>query len=764
MNKTLKRTFYIVLIAFFALVTAITSIGCGGKSDDPQLPDYVYLPNILPFPLPEGIEWINNVTTTEDAIYFTAHADVTDEATPFHAESIYKMDFNSSSVTVLPNYNVDAEFPAEADDGSVQMFSLFVDRDGNVWVAERGEFFTMPESDDDEEDPWELWNRRRIVKEFLRVRKLDSTGAEISSFDIKHISTGDEWFYIYAFSVDSEDNIYIGTDSKIHVLASDGKPLFNIDVPWVEGLINMHDGSVAYTSWADKGRVITKIDAAAKKPGETIQLPNNANNVYRGNDEYSFIFTDNIGLYGIEAESGNIVSLLKWIDSDIILDGLGSVTVLSDGRILLTSQIWNNEGSNHELIFLTKTPYTDIPEREVLTLATFYLDWNIRGAVVQFNRTSTTHRIHVTDYAEFGTDDDWGAGLTRLSAEITAGNVPDILDVSNLPFSQYAAKGLLLDLYPLIDADPDYSRSDFMEAALRATEIDGSLYKIFPYFSIATFIGNPAVVGSYPGWNMEEFVAVLNANPDADFPLGQGLTRMAVLQALFMFNMNEYVDWNEGKVYFDSDEFIGLLEYAKTLPDDFDWNDDYISEPALISSGRQIISAIALNDFHDYQMYRALYGGEIVFKGIPAESKNGFSLTSHTNFAITAKCKDANAAWSFIRTFLSENWYNDSSRYGTPINRHAFEKQLNEAMKESEHGHGSVGWDGITIELEALTQADADKIMAMINSITGSIGEDEVLWEIISESVSAFFNGQSTAQDVARIIQNRASTYVSERS
>jgi len=764
MNKNTDRIFYTLMVIMLVLITAIISIGCQGYSDDDSdLPDYVYTPDIVPFPMPEGVHWIENVTPTEDSVYFSAYSDIVEDS-DFHAFSIYKMDISTSVVTKLPNYNVDAEFPEEADDGSVQLYALFVDSDKNIWAVERGEFYTLPDSEDeDEEDHWERWNKRKIVKEFLRVRKLDSTGAQILSFDINHISTGDEWFFVNAFSIDNEGNIYIGTDSKINVLDSEGRPLFSIDMLWAERLINMQDGSVAYTSWGDKNRVLTKIDVAGKKAGESIQLPDNAYNVYAGNDEYSYIFTDNTGLYGVEADSGKVNLLLNWIDSDIILDGVGDISILSDGRIFLFSQTWNNTGANNEMIFLTKTPYAELPEKTVLTLATFYLDWNIRGAIVQFNRTSLTHRIQVTDYAEFGTDDDWQAGLTRLSAEIIAGNAPDMLDVSNLPFSQYAAKGLLLDLYTLIDADPDFDRSDFMESALRASEINGELYQIFPYFSIVTFLGNPNVVGSYPGWNMEEFVAVLAANPNADYPLGQGLTKMTLLQALFMFNMDEYVDWNEGKVYFDSNEFISLLEYANTLPDDFDWNDEYISEPVLISTGRQIISAITLN-FYEYQMYKALYGGEIALKGLPAESRNGFSLMAQTSFAITTKCKDVDAAWSFIRTFLGENWQEENSRNGISINKNVFEKQLTEALKENEYGYGSVGWDGITLELEVLTQADADQILAAINSVTSSVGQDDVLWEIISESVSGYFNGASSAQDAARIIQNRASTYVSERS
>jgi len=232
-----------------------------------------------------------------------------------------------------------------------------------------------------------------------------------------------------------------------------------------------------------------------------------------------------------------------------------------------------------------------------------------------------------------------------------------------------------------------------------------------------------------------------------------------------MFNMNDYVNWNEGTVSFDSNEFIALLEYANTLPADYDWdNYEHISEVELITSGRQIIAATSMHDFHDFQMYRALFGGEMVFKGLPAENRNGYSLNVRSSFAITSKCRDVDGAWSFLRTFLMEDWQSERSWQGLPVNRNVFDEMIKEAMKEDEYGSGTMGWDSFTIEMKPLTQADVDQIMALLNSVNGSVGQDETLWNIISESASSFFAGSMTVQDAVRVIQNRASIYVAEQS
>ena len=82
-------------------------------------------------------------------------------------------------------------------------------------------------------------------------------------------------------------------------------------------------------------------------------------------------------------------------------------------------------------------------------MAVMYLDYNTQNAVIKFNRASKDVRIELIDYSQYNNEKDWSAGLTKLTTEIMAGNMPDIISVSEqIPYRQLAAKGLLEDLYP----------------------------------------------------------------------------------------------------------------------------------------------------------------------------------------------------------------------------------------------------------------------------------------------------------------------------
>jgi len=419
-----------------------------------------------------------------------------------------------------------------------------------------------------------------------------------------------------------------------------------------------------------------------------------------------------------------------------------------------------------ELYILTKTPYSELPERIPLTLATIWMDWNVRNQIVQFNRTNTEFRIHIIDYSEFNTEDDWNAGLTRLSTDIIAGNVPDIIDVSQLPFKQYVARDLLVDLYPLIDADPEFSRSDLMEAVFRAAEMDGGLYRIFPTFNINTLVGNPSVVGPEMGWTMEEFDTVLRNNPQADRPLGAWLTKDQFLSSAVMLNMDAYVDWAKGTVSFDSGDFAMLLETSNRFPTEIEYEDEfgnYIEEYEVIAQGRQIMAQMWLSDFQSLQMYRAMFGGDLAFKGFPTENRNGHSLGINTSLAITSRAVNKEGAWSFLRTLLDAKWQIDTFYWQFPTNKAAFEEKVKEAMEQDQNMSWGWGRD-FTVEIQPMTQADVDIVMQLIENSFGIASYDEALMNIINEGAADFFSGRSSAQDAARIIQSRAAIYVSEQS
>jgi len=765
LKKIVKRILA-VTIAAVILVTFIA--GCRkNDSTDFEVPEFVFVADTVP--LSADLEDIRNLTFFDGKFYFWSYVIISEDPWEM-ALRLYSMEMDGSNLTELPNYKP-LDPPFENAEGSSHISSMIVTDEG-IWLVETGYFwhFNLPEDfAGDDDDRWEYYED---LGEVYNVRRLDMTGAQVDLLDISSLKTGREWFYVQTFAIDAAGNLYFGIDQDIVVMNNSGVQQFKLEVSsWVRQLIRLPDGTVAHFGYSesDGTNVLTKIDANARAWGEVISLPQNAHDVFPGGGDYLVIYRSSSSLFGVDHE-GEAIHLLNWIDSNIMPDWLDNVSILPDGRVVCTTTKWDwgTGDREFELSILTKTPYSELPERTVLTLGTVWLDWTIRPYIIEFNRTNPNYRIQVIDYSDQITEGDWSAAMTRLSTDIITGKVPDILDLNNLPYKQYVARNLLVDLNPLIDSDPQVDRNSLIDHAFRAAEMEGGLYFLFPSFYIQTLVGNPAIVGPEMGWTMAEFQEVLNANPQADRPLGEYITNSQFIQLALMVNMDKYVNWSTGTANFDTDEFASLLEFSTRFPsmeelENMQARDLMIYEPELIATGRQIMMPAGVNDFRTLGIYQQLFGGELAIKGFPTDTGNGNALGFQSSLAITTRASDKDGAWEFMRPLLSADWQTSNVSHNFPTNKAAFDNMAKRAMEEEGGYSWGFGRD-TSIESEGVTQADVDLVLKLIESTFGVAGIDESLMNIINENTEDFFNGRSSAQEAARIIQSRVSRYISEQS
>jgi len=724
MKNSIKRLLAVVMVAILALSLV------AGCSDDqePDASGFVFVPEVLGEL--DGISEIRDLVYSNGKLYFSSVVmQGADSAEP--ARKVFSMDIDGTNITEFAT-DSRGDDTQEGSAGNLYIMSFCVDRDGNIWILKAG-------------------------PSVINILKYDRTGAELLLLDLSDFSANNRITGINAFIIDSHGNFYIGAwtgeGNSIFVLSNEGSLLFKLDVDYIDRLLKMADGSVAFFGHTEAGRVLIKIDYPGKTWGNSIALPQNINKVFPGNEAYDIFYCDRVDLLGFNANTGESTELLSWRDSDVVFDRITNVVPLPDERFICVSQTTGTATGmdNHSLIVLTKAPASERQEKTILTLASFYLDQSLQSAIVEFNATSEKYRIEATDYSVYNTRDDWSAGLIRLSTEIISGRIPDILGMNTLPYMQYVEKGLLEDLYPFIDNDPELDRSDLLDFMLRAYELDGGLYQISHSFYASTVVGNPSVVGEEMGWNMDEFRAVLENNPNADMPGGNTFEKRSFLQLAITLGIHEYVDWPAGEAYFDRGDFAQLLEFANTFPEDRDYN---LTESELVSSGRQIMADIFLSEFWRLPIYRSLFGSDYVFKGYPTANRSGHSIGFYQGMAITTTCADKEGAWEFLRTILKDEWQLATITHGFPTNRAAFDERVRLAKigADSEFPH------------TPLTQADIDKLMVLFESATTSLNWHNALMDIIMENVDDFLNGLTDAQETARILQNRASRYIAEQS
>ena len=553
-----------------------------------------------------------------------------------------------------------------------------------------------------------------------------------------------------------------------------------------------------YTSAADGSGSLAfrPIDLASKGWGTERPMPANTWSILPGNADYDLLYDYNGNLFGWHADTDTSEKVVDWMACDVDSNDLRYYTVLSDGRVFALTTSYDADGSTAELILLSRVDASTVAEKTELTLACMNLDWNLRSQIVKFNRESDKYRIVVKDYSEYSsmnyeTSGDMtmvtqtGDGLTKLNTEILSGNVPDLLLTDGLPVRQYAAKGLLEDLYPYID--DDMGRDAFISEVLDADSEDGRLYELPLGFQIVAAEGLGSVVGGYDSWTLADLEdAMTKLNPDATI-FNVEVTRSDILNYCLYMNADTFVDWTSRTASFDSPEFIDYLNFAAQFPAEFDFStfdwSDYEQDSARMRNGDQLLSMNSmLYGFDSVSQNFAELGGDLCYIGLPSTSGHdgtAFSLSSPV--AITTSCRDKDAAWAFLRSMLSDEC--QTGQYSAfPITKAAFQSAADKAMEKTyeldengdpvldENGEpieistGGFSYDdGPIIEVYAMTEEQFGTVKGLISGTHRIMRYDESLNEIIGDEAGAFFAGEKTAEETAKLIQNRVQLYLAEQ-
>lgn len=650
------------------------------------------------------------------------------------------------------------------------------------------------DSGDDVEEYSDEWYETYHSVERYYFRTLDKDGNELScvEMDVDKLKQENEYLYFIDMVYAGENKVLIAGEEGLYIYDTQtGKMTGTINgIQWPDRLLTLQDGRVAVAYYGETGQKLTIVDVEHAKLGDSYSIQGDLYRAVVGGGDYDLYFNNGSNFYGYKLEEGVAEKLFNWINCDVDDSIISGYTVTDDGKVVAFSNEWTENGDvNNTLVTVEKVSSDTLPKKEVITLACQYLDWDARKQIIDFNRSHDSVRIELQDYSEFNTDDNYEAGLTKLRTELLAGNCPDIIDLDGLPAKQLAAKGLLADLYPLLDADPELSREDFFPAVLKALENDGKLYSTCSSFSILSAVGAAKVVGTEPGWTYEELMAALQNMPEGCTVFSNSQTRYDVLQMCLMLEMDRFVDWNTGKVSFDSPDFVALLNFVKTFPAEFDWENyewtEEDDEYNRIRDGRQLLIYDTVYNFESILMYENIFGGldAFTYVGFPTSSGVGNLLMTQTGYAICEKSQNKEAAWEFVRTFMTQE-YQDANIYSLSSNIHSYElKKTNamtptymkdaegrimvdpetgEKMMEEKGGY----WDNELDEwvpVYSYSKEEIEKIESVINNTDRIYDMDQAINDIVTEQIEAFFAGQRSAEDVAKLIQSKAMIYVNEQ-
>lgn len=788
---------------------------------------YAYKADYFDLAVPDGVQYVNQICAAGTTLYLTAsmQGEEITNTDPDTGETWSYYDSRLGVLTIDPDTGICTELSnlqlpevPEGAEGSVNCYNMIGSDDGTLWMLVNvyATQYELPDDFDPNTDS--KWNYPSTDINGSYLMHIAADGSTIASLDLSDTNNEDNEDgmsgNLSSFAVDAAGNLYVSDYNNIYVLDAEGNVQFKLDGSQYNGSLcrlNAQQVGVMWYNYTDdvnaadeNGQYFVPIDLETKDWGEKVKLPSNVGSILPGDDAYDFYYTYNNNIYGYAAKTDTKEKLVDWLACDVDTNNMSGYAMLSDSRVAALMQDWSTDPTTYQLIVLHRVDASEIKEKKVLTLACMYLDWNLRSMIVEYNKTNDEYRINVVDYSEYATDDDYNAGVTKLTTEIISGSVPDIFLTSNLPIDKYAAKGVIADLNTFMDGGNGLSRDYFVPQVMSALEKDGKLYELPTSFSVQTAYALSSIASQYDTWNVAAVQDAMTQLQEGATVFSNGWTKNTALSNCLSRNLSAFVDWTTGKCEFDSEAFQQLLAFCNSFPaensdgdgaiayassadiavDDAMWE----SDATRITNGKQLMSTTGMYSFDSYIWNVYAIRDKITFTGYPTEDGSGSSFELQMPMAISSVTKYPDAAWDFVCSIIKKMNTIDENNYyyGFPISQAAFDAEMTDIMTEQyqldENGE-QVDWDGdgepdkairgsyetmengetVYKDVYALTQEDIDQILGVINNTRSVYDYDQEILDIITDEVAAYFAGDKDVQTTASMIQSRVNLYVQEQ-
>lgn len=788
---------------------------------------YAYKADYLDLTMPDGVQYLNQLCAAGTTLYASVgiqgeeivNSDpATGDTWSYYNTRLSMLTIDPDTGTCTELTNLDLPQVPEGAEGSVDCYNMIGSDDGTLWMLVNvyATQYELPDDFDPNTDS--KWNYPSTDINGSYLMHIAADGSTIASLDLSDTNNEDNEDgmsgNLSSFAVDAAGNLYVSDYNNIYVLDAEGNVQFKLDGSQYNGSLNRLNAQQVGVMWynytddvnaADEnGQYFVPIDLETKDWGEKVKLPSNVWSILPGDDAYDFYYTYNNNIYGYAAKTDTKEKLVDWLACDVDTNNMSGYAMLSDSRVAALMQDWSTDPTTYQLIVLHRVDASEIKEKKVLTLACMYLDWNLRSMIVEYNKTNDEYRINVVDYGEYATDDDYNAGVTKLTTEIISGSVPDIFLTSNLPIDKYAAKGVIADLNTFMDGGNGLSRDYFVPQVMSALEKDGKLYELPTSFSVQTAYALSSIASQYDTWNVAAVQDAMTQLQEGATVFSNGWTKNTALSNCLSRNLSAFVDWTTGKCEFDSEAFQQLLAFCNSFPaetsdgdgaiayapsadiavDDAMWD----SDATRITNGKQLMSTIGMYSFDSYIWNVYAIRDKITFTGYPTEDGSGSSFELQMPMAISSVTKYPDAAWDFVCSIIKKMNTIDENNYyyGFPISQAAFDAEMTDIMTEQyqldENGE-QVDWDGdgepdkairgsyetmengetVYKDVYALTQEDIDQILGVISNTHSVYDYDQEILDIITDEVAAYFAGDKDVQTTASMIQSRVNLYVQEQ-
>lgn len=557
-------------------------------------------------------------------------------------------------------------------------------------------------------------------------------------------------------AVDLDGNIYYKDYAGNLVVYSDqGETLFSYDAAeYVYSTLGTDgSGNIYMEAETESGVNLYRIDPSSKSIDHLTEVVYDFSGDVRlvsGNKENELLLVDSVKPVIYNTASGELTPM-ESLDPYGLSDMQYLTYLSSDSLVCLPSH--DSSGVICKLSISTDAA----SEKQVLTLASATQNNHLENAIRDFNRSNAEYYIQILDFSDYLNAGDYTELFHAWNLAFSDGDFPDLIDFASLPYTSYAEKGYLVDLNQYLDTD------SILPWVWNSLSYNGANYTFPSAVQIQCLYAKETTIAENQ-WDISSFLQFVGEKLTDDTQLIYGCSNSLFINYITNYMASNFIDYETSTASFDSADFISLLNVANALPENDE--DTFVEEDTsfYIRRNQSLLGDSTITSLKQMQQLEDIYVGEgVSFVGWPGV---GNLVSPLSDIAIMSVCENIEVAIAFLEFLMSDSVQKDFQLTHIPITTAAFNsycESLQQPGSSSSEVATQIEVDGISYSISPLTDAQIERYSTILSQCTKRRYLEWEIANIIEEECAAFLEGESSAETVAKLIQNRVQIYLSKQ-
>ena len=598
----------------------------------------------------------------------------------------------------------------------------------------------------------------------IRLFTFDREGGNVKNVLLDYAYREPTWGPMMAYNCFLSDGNYFYLinylESGLLVFDREGKEVRR-DMPDASGdsyytaACTAPDGSVIVSKVNMANQKTTLFYLQGDKENRLGEIPSvNQRAIALGGDG-SFYYFDNNYLIQWNTSTGEKKVLLDGVVAGIDTAWLSAITFSVNGRVLLHS--WSRTNAD-ELEILTCSEEEVETEGTQLVFAVLeeYMDLFYRSLPVEYSKEHPQNQVTLQTH-----DGEPDAYRTRVIADIMSGGGPDILLLTNEDARNLYRNGALLDLTEYLD--PELKEKIFPSALERGV-MDGKLIGVDPQLQgYVMMVSNAVWEGD--SWTIEDVVKLVDVRKPKYLFASPNYTNSPGYMLTWFFSefpeKSPFLDLEAGTCDFENEMFIRLLEICKEYGEKPALEENQIYE--MLKTGECLSTVVFIVDLAWFSREMKPLEKSCHFVGFPGQE--GYGVTgSYEMLVVNANSENKEAALEFLWDLFSLK--TQQGLTGSSVREDVIRESVHEKGTDflTTLGPGYDLGNGRYKALEAKEDGSSflEEYVTALKGLEGQDSRTEAVTDIVEGEAAQYFAGDRSAEEIAKIIQNRVQLYLDE--